>query len=137
MACGFFLNCGTTCNPKTDPALIHQGVLKLVSPGPDFICCMLTVTHAANKTSLSTMGAVSQWLCMDLRCELSHKGTSNGSSFPCLAATQRADLGTWNTQHTAWPQGSRWRSRNELPRPGEWQESSDQLSCSFTTHWLQ
>lgn len=47
------------------------------------------------------MGAVSQWLCMDLKCELSHIGTSNGSSFPCLAATQRADLGTWNTQHMA------------------------------------
>lgn len=121
-----------------DLALIRQWVSEVVSPGPDFIPCMLTVTGQASawrvqfhngftqmlNTSCPTQGTYSDWSC----------------SWPCChPERQSGDL-----EHTTHSMATgmqlaevRWGSRNKLPRPGGWQEISDQLSCSFTTHWLQ
>lgn len=73
------------------------------------------------------MSAVSQWLYMDLKYESPTKGTSNDWNFSwpcCHPESWPGDL-----EHTTCSTATgkqlaelRWRSRNELPRPGGWQE---------------
>lgn len=98
----------------------------------------------SNKTSLSMTGAVSQWLYTDVKYELSHTRDLQWLKLLMALLPPRETIwgpGAHNTQHghrDAAGRGEvRWGSRNKLPRPGGWQEISDQLSCSFTTHWLQ
>lgn len=97
-----------------------------------------------NKTRLSMMGAVSQQLYMDRKCELSPKGTSNDSSFPwpsCHPGSRCGDLKHPNVQHghraaivraqveeQEWAVEARMRAGKSL---------SFSWSCSFTTRWLQ
>lgn len=79
-------------------ALLHHWVFEV-----DFTRARFHPLHVDNnKTSLSTMGAVSQWLYTDLNVSCPPKGTCNDSSLPwpcCHPGSRLGDLEHPNTQH--------------------------------------
>lgn len=87
-------------------ALLHQWVFEVGFTRPRFHPLHVD----SNKTSLSMMGAVSQWVYMDLKYELSHKRDLQWLKFLMALLPPREPTWGPGTQHTAWPQGRSWQS---------------------------